>query len=745
MYKRENIAPFKNKSFKKLIYKFILWLFPFFVLLFIEILLRIFGYGDNFKLFINHPDKQFKEYKICNPLIGEKYFSKLEPTTPPNDMFLKEKPANGFRIFVIGSSTVAGFPYGENLKFSRILEERLQDIYPEKHIELVNTALSAINSYTFLDFINDILKEKPDAILFYEGHNEFYGAFGIGSNERMSKYRQLTLLHLDLMNLRIYQLMRNLIIAISKLTNTNSFSDDTGTLMKRIAGSKEIGYKSDIYNKGIRQFKDNMTALFEKAKKKNIPVFISEVVSNIRDMKPFFSMQTAQFLPATDVYNKAKELEQQGKFEEAKRNYYLAKDLDCVRFRASEEINEAIHQLARQYNAYLVPMKMYFEKNSPHGLMGNNLFTEHLHPNIDGQFIMADAFFNEIVKSRLISNQFNLLYYETSDYYKRNWGYTELDSLFALHWINILKCTWPFQPLNTPYIDYWHLYKPKSFVDSLAFFGLKENEIVKLHLQLAKYYKKRNDFYNAYKEYYSMVKCFPYSVDYYISTASCLIKIDDFQTALKLLNKSLDLKETFWGYYMKGEILLLKNEYSLALKAFDNAYRLSENQVNKEKVLSKQLEVFYYSGQNEKSKEIFRELRQIDPVYRLNLPKKRADYTSIVPLQVKSLIDLALENYRKGNFDVALKEFLASLEIKETALANFNVGEILVKKNDKNAIIFLLKAYPEYKNDMNLLYNICLAYLQAGRTKQAYGVLETMKRINPSHTNVSRLEKLMSS
>ena len=123
---------------KKLIYNFILIFIPFLILFLLEILLRIIGFGDNLNLFIDHPDKEFKEYKIVNPLIGKKYFQKLEYTSPPNDIFLKEKPDNEFRIFVIGSSTVIGFPYDYNLMFSRILQERLQDSYPEKSIEVVN-------------------------------------------------------------------------------------------------------------------------------------------------------------------------------------------------------------------------------------------------------------------------------------------------------------------------------------------------------------------------------------------------------------------------------------------------------------------------------------------------------------------------------------------------------------------------------------------------------------------------------
>lgn len=290
------------------VYQFILWLLPVIILLLIEFFLRLFGYGYNFNLFINHPDKRFKDFKICNPSIVNKYFKKFETNIPPDDMFLKEKPVNGYRIFVLGSSTVVGFPYDQNILFSRILQERLQDSYPDKNIEVINTALTAINSYTFLDYIDDILKEKPDAILFYEGHNEFYGALGVGSNEAISNNRHLIMLHLYLLDFRIYQLIRNIISKTHIIPSGTKSLDKKGTLMTLIAGNSEITYKSKVYDSGIMQFKNNMNAIFEKAKKKHVPVYISEVVSNIRDLQPFCSLASACPL-ALDAFNRAKEFE----------------------------------------------------------------------------------------------------------------------------------------------------------------------------------------------------------------------------------------------------------------------------------------------------------------------------------------------------------------------------------------------------------------------------------------------------
>lgn len=149
----------KNNAPKQtLVFKLITVVVPILILLAFEGVLRITGYGDNLNLFVQNPVKGYEKYMMVNPEIGKKYFQKFEYTAPANDIFLTDKPENTFRIFVMGSSTVFGFPYERNLMFSRILHQQLEDAFPHKKIEMVNTAITAINSFTLLDFTSQILK-----------------------------------------------------------------------------------------------------------------------------------------------------------------------------------------------------------------------------------------------------------------------------------------------------------------------------------------------------------------------------------------------------------------------------------------------------------------------------------------------------------------------------------------------------------------------------------------------------------
>lgn len=141
---------------------FYIWLFviPIFLLCCLEAGLRIFRYGGDTSLFVPAPDDQSPYYGI-NQDVGRRYFALTSFTpSPRKDLFLKDKPAGGFRIFILGESTAAGFPYGNNMTFPRILNRRLSDLFPERRIEVVNTGMTAMSSFTLLDFMDEILEAE---------------------------------------------------------------------------------------------------------------------------------------------------------------------------------------------------------------------------------------------------------------------------------------------------------------------------------------------------------------------------------------------------------------------------------------------------------------------------------------------------------------------------------------------------------------------------------------------------------
>ncbi|MCB0753363.1 MAG: SGNH/GDSL hydrolase family protein, partial [Ignavibacteriae bacterium] len=397
------------------------------------------------------------------PNVARRYFSSEESVpTPPLQLFLKNKPQNGKRIFVLGGSSAAGFPYSNNLSFPKLLESRLALAYPKNNIEVINVAMAAINSYSLLDMVDEVLEESPDAVLIYAGHNEFYGALGVGSVQSLGSWRGLIRTYLKLHKVKSFLMIKDFIIWIKTqigetLIDTKE-GNQSSTLMARIVSEQTIPLDSDLYSKGKEQYLENMELILGKIKEKNIPVLIGELVSNIKDQKPFVSVKDEAGQSAESFFKSAKIAEEENDFISAKENYLKAKDFDALRFRSTEEFNEILHSLSDTYDVPIVPLLKYFTNASQNGIYGNNLFLEHLHPNKEGYNLISKAFFEALQINNTI--KFDSVSSEKINFDKIP-GYTDLDSVYASLVIKHLKGGWPFKSKNTVNM-FFQTFKPKN-------------------------------------------------------------------------------------------------------------------------------------------------------------------------------------------------------------------------------------------------------------------------------------------
>ncbi len=556
---------------KKLLFSGITILFIFVLFFLVEIGLRLFEYGGNQELFISMSG-EYSAYKQSNPAVAKRYFVKERSLPAPSqDIFLKKKSDNGYRIFVLGGSSAAGYPYSENVMFSRILHRWLSNTFPEKNIEMINTAMPAVNSYTMLDFVDEILENKPDAILVYGGHNEFYGALGIGSSESLGKSPALVNFVLGFQKLKTVQLVRQFIYGLTSLFMGDKDFHPNSTLMERMVEEQSIYYKSEVYKDGTNQFKTNLTEIIKRLKNANVKILLSELVSNINHQKPFIS-QKGMF-NADSTYKLARSLEKSGQLRKAKETYYKAKDYDLLRFRAPEEFNQVIHQLAQENQIPVVPLKEIYEKNSQNGIIGNGLILEHLHPNFKGYTLMATAFFNAMKDNGFISPKWPI--FQKGDQNKKI-GITSLDSSLAALKINILKGGWPFKKrstLNTVVKNYI----PENRVDSTALKVWKEDTytLERGHVDLAQFYIKQKNYSAAFEEFNALTQLTPYNSSPYSKAAEMLIKMQRFDEAIGFLKVSLKYENSFYANKWLGQILLGQGKHAQGLNLLKEAYSLN--------------------------------------------------------------------------------------------------------------------------------------------------------------------------
>jgi lysophospholipase L1-like esterase len=555
----ESIIRNSDRKTPKIFYA-ILVLLPIILVLILEFTLRIIGYGYDYTQWLNAGEGKY----TINMNIGRKYFAggSFNPTTS-EDYFDIQKKTNSFRVFVLGESSAEGFPYSPMGSFSRYIRRRLELTYPNTQIEVVNIGMTGINTYTLLDLLPGVLDQKPDVILIYTGHNEYYGALGIGSVQSFGSFPILVKLMLSLNRFRITQLVNNSIIWISSLFISNN--EPSGTLMSRMAKNKYILYNSEMFNAGLQQFKENFSDILNMIKEKGVPVIIGKLVCNLKDQKPFISVETPINKNAEQIYEEAQSELKKNNTIKADSLFRLAKDLDALRFRAPEKINEIIEGLGRNFHVTTVPIDSIFNSVSPGGIVGDNLIVDHLHPNVKGYQLIGKSFYSYMEKMGYLpkTGDTKIVCSEPDSLTCANFMFTKLDSVIGNYSITLLKNNWPYKKNNRTMSnfkqeDFIGLLHPKDLIDSIALYKIEGRvSWTGAHLLAASTYLKRDDIIkylehinvllyqnSILKDYNSLITYFYYRNELDLSDYTAkrigIIQLyrEKFDDAIKYLNEA---------------------------------------------------------------------------------------------------------------------------------------------------------------------------------------------------------------
>ena len=420
--------------------------------------------------------------------------------------------------------------------------------------------------------------------------------------------------------------------------------------------------------------------------------------------------------------------------------------MDCIRFRASEDVNKIIKELGTKYKVYPVVMLDWFKNFSPNKLIGNTLMTEHVHPNIDGNFLMARAFGTEIIKSGVIdANNEDQGY--TSAYRKLNYGYTALDSIVAMHRVQALKGNWPFVKAGEKEVNYLQQYRPDSYIDSLAFSAIssKEISVSMARLELAKNYKKKGQYYLAYKEYDALLRTNPYIAVNYRDVASSLIDLEDLPGSLKYFQKSLEYEETGFALFKIGEIYLFMGDYTNAISHFEKAFPLIPDD-KKVVVLVKSYMASVYANDVAKSKAFANELKRVNAENYLKIPPKKYVFNQYIPYQTRNQVNEAKQLIADNKSDEALEILLNSLKIYDSHIAKRLIGEIYFSRRDaRRASVYFNSVYEPFKFDVEFLHKYATTFIARNDLDNARKYVEEINRINPDYEYLKVLKTLLSS
>jgi tetratricopeptide (TPR) repeat protein len=347
--------------------------------------------------------------------------------------FPAEKAEGTYRIFVLGGSAAQGDPeptYG----FGRILELMLEHRYPDVHFEVINTALTAVNSHVVYQIAKEITPFQGDLFIIYLGHNEVVGPYGAGTI--FAPFSP----NLSFIRFAIFLRSSRLVQSLTRVLRLSWPEQGAKKEWRGMEMFLDQQVRAD--DPGMEKVYDHLQANLEDIltaiRRTGAKAIVSTVGTNLRDSAPFASQHRhpfpereraqwdelyrkgtalaeadrpseacVQLLEAEKMDDSYADLQfllgrchgEMGDYSEAMRRYRLAQDLDTLRFRADSRINEIIRDVAADRvgeGIFLVDAARAFAAESTHGIPGDDLFYEHVHMNFKGNYVLAKNLFRQM-------------------------------------------------------------------------------------------------------------------------------------------------------------------------------------------------------------------------------------------------------------------------------------------------------------------------------------------------------------
>ena len=399
----------------------------FFVLL--EGILRLVGVGTHYDYF-NEIEINDEIYFQENINFADQFYPPSLNVGPLQNTFIKQPSDNRLRVFVLGGSAAMGFPH-KNHGVDRLLAAQLNALFPDKDVEVINTAMTSVNSHVVYQVAETLPANSADFAVILMGNNEVVGPYGPGTFNQ-NFLSSLTAIR-TLQALKRTRLWQWLDSAFKEVQANDAKADLEWQGMQMFVenGVAESDPRmDDVYE----HFDANLRDIIDALSDKGMHVVVSTVPVNLRHSAPFLSIEneslaveqreqlselreraTAQSRNqkweaaatlwrevialdpghADSHFQLATSLERQGDNSGARRHFERALDLDALRFRADTHINERIEAVAKDYPdsaISFVDSAAAFDRASAPLAPGWESLVEHVHYTFDGNDILARVF-----------------------------------------------------------------------------------------------------------------------------------------------------------------------------------------------------------------------------------------------------------------------------------------------------------------------------------------------------------------
>jgi len=396
--------------------------------------LRLGGYGYPTGFFLSRETKG-QRVLTENQKFGWRFFGPALARTPRPMMIPEVKAPGTCRIFIFGESAAYGDP-NPDFGLPRFLEVLLRERFPQAKFEVINAAMTGINSHVILPIARECARQKGDIWVIYMGNNEVVGPFGSGTVfGPQAPSLALIRASLALKATRIGELLDNI---LTRAHGPRAKAAQWG--MSLFVGHQvrqNDSHMAAVYS----HFARNLAEILNAGRAQGAKIVLSTVVSNLKDCPPFASQhrlglserqlkqwdqlyaegtlaeQGGQAAQAIERFNDAAVIDDQfaelhfrwgrccclvsGQEDQARHHFVRARDYDTLRFRVDSHLNTLIRTAAagREHEGIvLADSEEVVARESPHQLPGKEFLFEHVHFSFEGNYLLARTIADQVVR-----------------------------------------------------------------------------------------------------------------------------------------------------------------------------------------------------------------------------------------------------------------------------------------------------------------------------------------------------------
>jgi tetratricopeptide (TPR) repeat protein len=353
---------------------------------------------------------------------------------PELQPFPLERPKGGLRVFVLGGSAAAGWPFHVgDTNISALLERKLRMLYPGRPIEVINAAAGTYASHRVKLILEEVLRYNPDVLFLYNGNNEFLESLVYRPRNppapwdrsaaiRLTYRLTVPLPRVDVSNYDIS----------AQIPNTLSF-----------AFSKASLYREDPrqFQMLLEHYRFNLEEMVAAAGAAKVPLFLLTCPVNLKDWVPNVSRHRKDLAPGEKArwtglfrdgylavergdfaaaitplraaislddeyaeahYRLAEALRCTGQRVEAKAEYLLALQRDAFPFRELPEFQNILREVAARRAVPLVDIVAPLEAVAGDGILGLDVLIDYVHLSERSQEIVAQEMVSALRRHGLL-------------------------------------------------------------------------------------------------------------------------------------------------------------------------------------------------------------------------------------------------------------------------------------------------------------------------------------------------------